>query len=125
MTYCLGDIPFPISNGLDSLVKTNLNVLLNVLECEAVQDHCVQTVPVNSALVVDGMALLQSLKNLPATLGQLAQKILDQLISSAISHKSTRVDFVTDTYPAISIKGIERSRRTGKNSEVINIYGKT
>ena len=103
MTYCLGDIPFPLSNGLDSLVKTNKSALLNVLECEAktVQNHCVQAVPVNSALVIDGMALLQTLKNLPATLEQLAKKILDQVISSALSHKSTRVDFVTDTYPTI------------------------
>ena len=127
MTYCLGDIPFPISNGLDSLVKTNKSALLNLLECEvkAVQNHCVKAVPVNSALMIDGMALLQSLKNLPATLEQLAKKILDQVIYSAMSHKSTRVDFVTDTYPMVSIKGIEHTRRAGKGSEVITIYGKT
>ncbi|CAB3988464.1 Hypothetical predicted protein [Paramuricea clavata] len=127
MTYCLGDIPFPLSNGLDSLVKTNKSALLNVLECEAktVQNHCVQAVPVDSPLVIDGMALLQTLKNLPATLEQLPKKILNQVISSALSHKSTRVDFVTDTYPTISIKGIERTRRAGKGSEVIKIYGKT
>ena len=127
MTYCLGDIPFSISNGLDSLVKTNKSALLNVLECEvkAVLNHCVQAVPVNSAVMIDGMALLQSLKNLPATLEQLAKKVLDQVISCAMSHKSTRVDFVTDTYPMVSIKGIERTRRAGKGSEVIKIYGKT
>ncbi len=53
------------------------------------------------------MASLQSLKNLPATLEQLAKKVLDQVISCAMSHKSTQVDFVTDTYPMVSIKGIE------------------
>jgi hypothetical protein len=75
MTFCLGDIPFPISNGLDSLVKTNKSALLNLLECKvkSVQNHCVKAVPVNGALVIDGMALLQSLKNLPATLELLAK----------------------------------------------------
>ena len=114
MTYCLGDIPFPISNGLDSLVKTNKSALLSVLECEvkAVQNDCVKAVPVNSALMIDGIALLQSLKNIPAMLEELAKKVLDKVISSAMSHKSTRVDFVTDTYPVVSIKGTERTRRT-------------
>ena len=60
VTYCLGDIPFPISNRLDSLVKTNKSALLSLLECEvkAVQNHRVKAVPVNSALMIDGMALL-------------------------------------------------------------------
>ena len=75
--------------------------------------------------MIDGMALLQSLKNIAATLEELAKKVLDKVISSAMSHKSTRVDFVTDTYPVVSIKGTERTRRAGKGSEVINIYGKT
>ena len=80
MAYCLGDIPFPISNGLDSLVKTNKSALLSVLECEvkAVQNHCVKAVPVNSALMIGGMALLQSLKNIPATLEELAKKVFGQ-----------------------------------------------
>ena len=127
MTYCLGEIPFPISNGLDSLVKTNKSALLNLLESEvqAFQDHCVQAVPANSALMIDGMALLQSLKNIPSTFEQLAKKILDQVIHCAMSHKSAQVDFVTDTYPVVSIKGIERTKRAGKGAEIITIYGKT
>ena len=126
MTYCLGEIPFPISNGLDSL-KTNKSALLNLLESEvqAFQDHCVQAVPANSALMIYGMALRQSLKNMPSTFEQLAKKILDQVIRCAISHKSTRVDFVADTYTVVSIKGIERTKRAGKGAEIITIYGKT
>ena len=42
-----------------------------------------------------------------------------------MSHKSTRVDFVTDTYPVVSIKGTERTKRAGKGAEIITIYGKT
>ena len=75
------------------------------------------------------MALLQSLKNIPSTFEQLAKKILDQVIYCAMSHKSTRVDFVTDTYPVVSIKGVERTKRAGKGAgkgaEIITIYGKT
>lgn len=57
--------------------------------------------------MIHGVALLLSLRDL----------------SSATLHKSTRVEFVTNPYPAGSIKGIERNGRAGKGYGVI-IYGK-
>ena len=64
--------------------------------------------------MIDGMALLQSLKNISSTFEQLAKKILDQVIRCAVS----QVDFVTDTYPVISINGIERTKRAGKEHKL-------
>jgi hypothetical protein len=53
--------------------------------------------------IVDGNALLQAQITLPETFKDLAASIFAQL--------PKRVDFVTDSYFPLSIKGIERERR--------------
>lgn len=45
------------------------------------------------------------------------------MIKLAIYHKSSRVDFVVDRYPDISIKNLERNKRASGGVAVINIYG--
>ena len=69
-----------------------------------------EDVPVNAALVVDAMAMLQSLNSPAVTFGELTKQIFDMLTLSLVAPNS-RVDFVIDRYPAISIKESERQRR--------------
>ena len=67
--------------------------------------------------MIDGMALIQTTKNIPQTFGALMEVGLKRILSLASSLKSTRVDFVCDTYPEISIKDIERSNRASEGQQ--------
>lgn len=51
------------------------------------------------------MALLQSLTSIPPTFGKLSSLVLSRLLSLVVYLKATRVDFVADQYPELSIKG--------------------
>jgi len=44
--------------------------------------------------------------------GELSQNILKTIVSTATTNNCTRVDFVADLYPAVSIKNAERVRPT-------------
>ena len=65
------------------------------------------------------MALLQSIKNVPRTFGDLAEYMLKLIIRTA--RNAVRVDFVTDTYPELSIKNLERSKREAGGSFAVKI----
>ena len=59
---------------------------------------CPDTSRQNSSYIIDGNALIQAQAGIPATFGELADVIFDQL------PKTERVDFVTDRYIPCSIK---------------------
>ena len=61
--------------------------------------------------------LLQSLKGTPRTFKELADVVLEQLVSAAVFHSSKRLDFVTNRYPSLSTKTAERQKRA------LKIYG--
>lgn len=75
----------------------------------------------NAALIIDAMALLQSLNKIPATFEELLPFLLSILISMATRMK---VDFVVDFYPKVSIKNSEQKKRAFTGSNVLKIYGK-
>ena len=60
-------------------------------------------------------------KNMPHTMGQLAEKVLKQLVCLACSNESTVIHFVTDRYPEVSIKNAERQHRAASGSQKIHI----
>ncbi|KAJ8034971.1 hypothetical protein HOLleu_22027 [Holothuria leucospilota] len=68
------------------------------------------------------MALLQQLKNLPATFGLLAGHVLDILLKLAKSNNSTCLHFVTDRYLDHSIKSAEREKRSSGGTEIFRTY---
>lgn len=121
-TYSLGQFPSPIATIDGHLVKTPKAKLMHILESR-VEDASVEQVPCDNALMLDGMALIQTTKNIPQNFGSLVEIILKRILALASSSKSTRVDFVCDTYPDISIKNIERSNRAGEGSTLIRILG--
>ena len=92
---------------------------------EEISPDCItHTLSRDNAIMVDAMALLQSLTKIPKTFGELAAQVLSQLLSLAKFYKSSRKDFVADQYPEHSIKANERSRRAAQGSTLVTIYGK-
>jgi hypothetical protein len=68
------------------------------------------------------MAILQTIKIIPSTFGELAHKLLIMLVELAVKSKAKRVDFVCDRYPAQSIKDFERAIRGERVTQLIKIY---
>ena len=70
----------------------------------------VESAPPGAAWVVDAMAVLQSINSAPRTFAELAELVFS-ITTQAYRSGTTRVDFVTDQYPRVSIKNVERNRR--------------
>ena len=70
------------------------------------------------------MALIQGLHSskLPSTFGQFAETVFSRLVALGTSFAAQRIDFVGDRYLEVSIKNVERKRRT-ENVQTITIYG--
>jgi hypothetical protein len=125
LKFSLGPISYSLASIDGSLAKTNKAVLLKVIEQEVPNSrHIIETPPQGSALMVDGMAVLQCLKvaKIPPTFKQLAQMVLEMIVKIMLLYNSNRVDFVTDRYPDISIKNCERSRRAAAGYQRIEIF---
>jgi hypothetical protein len=122
LKYCLRPFPLPLATCDGNLVKTAKAKLLNIIEAE-VPNALVTRVVGESALIVDAMAILQTLNVLPSTFGELAKDLLVKVINMALFSKSSRVDFVCDRYPAQSIKNLEREKRGEDGALVVHIYG--
>ena len=71
--------------------------------------------------MLDGMAIVQTVKDVPQTFGALAEKIIQRIINNATTSNASRLDFVSDLYPEISIKNLERSKRVESGSTHIKI----
>ena len=102
-THSLPQFPSPIATNDGHLVKTSKAKLMHIIESRE-EDASIEQVPCDNALMIDGMALIQTTKNIPQTFGAFVEVVLKRVLSLASSLKSTRVDFVCDTYPEISIK---------------------
>ncbi len=124
LTYPLSPYPSSLATVDGNPTKTVKANLMHMLE--GMSPECVNHVlPRNSAIIVDTMALLQSLTRIPKTFGELAAHVFVWLLSLAGFHKTSRIDFVADRYPDHSIKANERSRRAAQGSTLVNIYGKS
>jgi L-lactate utilization protein LutC len=122
LTYSLGPFPLSLSTEMGTLHKTQKSKLMMVIK-KSVQNHTVDNVPEGSAIILDGMALIQATKKLPASFGEFAEELFLRVIKLAIYHKSSRVDFVIDRYPVVSIKNLEQNKRASGGLAIINIYG--
>ena len=98
--------------------KTVKAKLMHELEKDV--EHLAQ-VPVGSALIVDGMAFINQIHTMASTFGQLADRLLQDLMHMVIQCICLRVDFVCDQYPVQSIKNCECDHRTMGGSQVIHI----
>ena len=116
--HSLGPLPWSLSSTDGTLGKTDKSKLLELLtnQVEPAED-----VPPTAAWIVDGMAILQSLKEIPSTFKDLAMTIFDSIAPP--STMATRIDFVTDRYLETSIKNAERNRRGSHGSLKVRITG--
>ncbi|KAK1885936.1 G polyprotein [Dissostichus eleginoides] len=121
LSYSLGTVSYPLASADGSLAKTNKSALMDLLESKG-GDCLVDQVPKGGAILFDGMAVMQAMRSRPATFGELAETILQSILQLALHHKCTRIDLVTDRYPPISIKSLERSRRADTGSQLITIF---
>ena len=108
LEYPLGPVPWSLAMADGTPTKTNKAKLLHKLE----NGQTVVEKPTNISYVIDGNATFHELMQIPNTFEELALKIFSHL------PRCNRVDFVTDTYKAKSIKSMERERR-GCSSELL------
>ena len=108
--YELGPVPWAIATVDGGMVSTQKSKLLHALgKDSALRDHP----PAGCCVVIDAMALLQAMPSPPPTFGALSDQIFRQLLANMVRSNASRVDFVTDQYWDISIKQLERQKRTG------------
>ena len=103
----LGPLPWSLASFDGSLAKTNKAALPKRLEdgVDSLQHLPAQT----SAVITHAMAILQVLSKIPDRFSDLAEMVFNRILLQA--GEATRVDFVGDQYPEISIKNIEREKR--------------
>lgn len=118
LSYSLTPVPMSLGTGDGSICKNDKSKLMHELEkgCENIDQ-----VPRGSALIVDGLAYIQQLYNIPTTFGQLAEKLLLDLINMANNYGCARVDFVCDRYPSQRIKNCERERCASSGAQLVKI----
>ena len=112
----LGPLPWSLASSDGSLAKTNKAALPKLLEdgVDSLQHLPAQT----SAVIMDAMVILQILRKIPDRFSDLTQMVFNRILLQA--GEATKVDFVGDQYPEISIKNI-RERRGSSSQLAINI----
>ena len=101
----LGPLPWSLATTDGATTKTATSALLHILE-EKTQP--VEDVPASAVWILDGVAILHSMKYVPRTFSCLASYVF-QLVKSAASQDRTRTDLIMDQYPDVSIKNPERT----------------
>ncbi|XP_028410493.1 uncharacterized protein LOC114533190 [Dendronephthya gigantea] len=124
LSYSLGAYPLSLATPTGGLVKTAKSKLFEIVESKAGNPEVDIRNFHNNALIVDAMAVLQVMKGKWKTFGELADSIFAILIKLARQCNATRLDFVADRYPVVSIKNTERGRRAEKGVQRIRIFGK-
>ena len=107
LSYSLGTYPLSLSTTTGSLVKTAKSQLFDILQEEAGNPEVDVRAFTNSAFVVHAIAVIQCIKGKWKTFGELADATLNSLTSLAKQWNCTRLDFVADRYPLLSIKNME------------------
>lgn len=123
LKYCLHPYPAQFATTCGSLKKTVKAKLMNQIENET-SDCMLDSVEASNAIIIDAMSILQTLKPVPTTFGELSVAVLHRIIAVANQHQSARIDFVVDRYPDVSTKNVERNQRGKGGVQLITIYNK-
>ena len=121
LQYSLRPFPLSLATLEGNLVKSTKSKLLNIIENE-VEEALVEHIAGENALIIDAMALLQSMKIRSTTFGELALEILTRIVQMASFSNSKRVDLVCDRYPDHSIKNLERKKHSRGGMLSVKIY---
>ena len=106
LTYTLGPLPWYLATAVGAPTNTAKSALLHMLEGKA---QPVEDVPASAVWILDGVAMLHSMKYFPRTFSSLASYVFP-LVKSAASQDRTNTDLIMDQYPDVSIKVPERER---------------
>ena len=112
----LGPVPWSLATPDGGLVKTDKSCLLHLLESGT---QPVEDVPPMAAMILDGMAVLQTTRPTGDTFSHLADQVFRYAAQGLIS--GGRVDFVVDRYLPLSIKSSERERRAAAGMPRVKI----
>ena len=105
-SYPLGPFPWSLADGFGMIRKTNKATIVKAFEKGTI---FLESPPIQSATVIDGMALVQKLKVVQMTFGQVADAVFQSILSCG--NRSKRIGVVFDVYLDNSIKNAERYRR--------------
>ncbi|KAK3750817.1 hypothetical protein QZH41_000085, partial [Actinostola sp. cb2023] len=103
LVHPLGPLPWSLATPDGSLRKTNKATLAKELQRNV---PAVDIIPLPSATIIDGMALVQRLKGDHKTFSEVGDALLNMALNE--SYQSTRIDIVFDVYRSDSIKNSER-----------------
>ena len=106
LKHPLGPLPWSLSNADGTMKKTNKSALARNLEKLSPP---AEILPRNSAVIIDGMAIINKLNAEKQTYGELAANIFATIMMNG--YGSTRLDVVFDVYKELSIKNAEREKR--------------
>ena len=114
LKHPLGPLPWSLASTDGTIAKTVKSKLAELVEKNVAS---LDEEPRASQWILDAMALLQSLTHIPDSFSDLAELVFNKVLHTA--KRASRIDFVSDLYPEISIKNTERSktseRRDNKN----------
>ena len=116
LVFPLSEVPLSLCNPDGSMKKTNKSKLSTQILALKNESPQIQPTKSTAAVVVDLIALIRSMVQIPTTFEELAMDIL-----SLIPKEYTRVDLVADSYLPHSIKYAERSIRGEEDSSKILI----
>ena len=119
LAYPLSPIPWALATPDGLPTKTDKSVSMHKLESPAALADATSNTNTLKEVIIDGNALLHSLKNIPETFGQLTEKIFHLLAQAECIH------FVTDSYNVKSIKCLERMRRGSSQTQPLLLRGQS
>ena len=105
--FPLGPLPYSLAEPIGTLKKTSKAVLIHKLEGTV---EPIENVTGEYAMIFDGMAYVQQSQVSNKTFGQLAMDLLSRILSAGA--RAARIDVVFDEYRDLSIKNVERNRRS-------------
>ena len=117
-TYPLGPLPRSLATADGTPTKTAKSTLVHILEVKA---QPVEDVPASAVWILDGMAILHFMKDVPRTSNSSLARYTFQLVKSAASQDRSKTDLIIDQYHDVSIKNPERERRCAGGSIQIAI----
>jgi hypothetical protein len=123
LKYSLRPFPCSLATNEGDLMKTVKSKLVSAVEGEVNDTSVDNPTELEKAYIVDAMAMIQTMIEIPDTFGELATQLLLKIVNMAVFSNSKRIDFVCDRYPRQSIKDLERNRRAASGVQVIRIYG--
>lgn len=116
LTYPLTPVPLSMCHLEGSICKTDKWALAKCLDT---QFEGTRSSLEPDTIILDGLFILQSLKDLPATFGSVSLKLLQHISS----YKCARVDVIFDTYSDPSIQDVENARKRSNHHATYKISG--